>query len=43
MPRSKVRSGKVGHVQMIKTTSRDSPLPSLDYLKIRKPGLNKEK
>ncbi|XP_023332543.1 uncharacterized protein LOC111704521 isoform X2 [Eurytemora carolleeae] len=32
--RSKVRSGKVGHVQMIKTTSRDSPLPSLDYLKI---------
>jgi len=32
--RAKVRAGSVGHVQMIKTTSRDSPLPSMDYLKI---------
>jgi len=30
----KVRSGNVGHVQLVKTTSRDSPLPSLAYLKI---------
>jgi len=32
--RDKVRNGELGHVQMIKTTSRDSPLPSLAYLKI---------
>ena len=32
--RGRVLQGDVGHVQMIKTTSRDSPLPSLDYLKI---------
>lgn len=32
--RQRVRAGHLGHVQMIKTTSRDSPLPSLDYLKI---------
>jgi len=32
--RAKVRAGEVGHVQMIKTTSRDSPLPSIEYLKI---------
>ena len=32
--RSRVLQGAVGHVHMIKTTSRDSPLPSLDYLKI---------
>ena len=32
--RSRVLQGQVGHVHMIKTTSRDSPLPSLDYLKI---------
>ena len=33
--RRRVLQGDVGHVQMIKTTSRDSPLPSLEYLKIR--------
>jgi len=32
--RKKVREGDLGHIQVIKTTSRDSPLPSLDYLKI---------
>ena len=32
--RRRVLQGQVGHVHMIKTTSRDSPLPSLDYLKI---------
>jgi len=32
--RDQVRSGAVGHVHMIKTTSRDSPLPGLAYLKI---------
>jgi len=32
--KEKVQAGQVGHVQMIKTTSRDSPLPSLEYLKI---------
>ena len=32
--RARVLQGDVGHVQMIKTTSRDSPLPSLEYLKI---------
>ena len=31
---AKVREGEIGHVQMIKTTSRDSPLPSINYLKI---------
>ncbi|GLH09633.1 CG3609 protein, partial [Gryllus bimaculatus] len=30
--RREVREGKVGHVHMIKTTSRDSPMPSLEYL-----------
>ncbi|KYM86770.1 putative oxidoreductase yrbE [Atta colombica] len=30
----RVRKGEVGHVHMIKTVSRDSPLPSLDYLKV---------
>lgn len=32
--KEKVRSGLLGHVQVIKTTSRDSPLPSIAYLKI---------
>ena len=32
--RNRVQAGEVGHIKMIKTTSRDSPLPSLDYLKI---------
>lgn len=31
--RDKVRKGEVGHVHMIKTVSRDSPLPTIDYLK----------
>lgn len=30
----KVRAGAIGHVNLIKCTSRDSPLPSLAYLKI---------
>lgn len=32
--RSRVRNGEVGHVQIIKTVSRDSPLPSIEYLKM---------
>lgn len=32
--KAKVRAGELGHVHMIKTTSRDSPLPSINYLKI---------
>ena len=32
--RRRVQAGEIGHVQMIKTTSRDSPLPTIDYLKI---------
>jgi len=32
--RDRVMKGEVGHVSRIKTVSRDSPLPSLDYLKI---------
>lgn len=32
--RDRVRAGEVGHVQMIKVCSRDSPLPSIDYLKM---------
>ena len=32
--KERVRKGEVGHVHMIKTVSRDSPLPSLDYLKV---------
>lgn len=31
--KDKVRAGVVGHVQVLKVTSRDSPLPSIDYLK----------
>ncbi|XP_048481049.1 uncharacterized oxidoreductase YrbE [Plutella xylostella] len=31
--RDRVRKGDVGHVQIIKVTARDSPLPSIDYLK----------
>lgn len=31
--RQRVRDGELGHVQMIKTTSRDSPLPGIAYLK----------
>ena len=30
----KVRAGAIGHVNLIKCTSRDSPLPSLAYLKV---------
>ncbi|KAL6431569.1 hypothetical protein ACFW04_007262 [Cataglyphis niger] len=32
--RDRVRKGEVGHVHMIKTVSRDSPLPSIEYLKV---------
>lgn len=31
--RDRVRNGEVGHVHTIKTVSRDSPLPTIDYLK----------
>lgn len=30
----RVRNGEVGHVHVMKTVSRDSPLPSVDYIKI---------
>ena len=29
-----VREGKLGKIHQVKTTSRDSPVPSIDYLKI---------
>lgn len=29
----KVREGEVGHVQVLRVTARDSPLPALEYLK----------
>lgn len=32
--RDRVRNGEIGHVHMFKTVSRDSPLPSIEYLKI---------
>lgn len=32
--RDRVRKGEVGHVHVIKTVARDSPLPSIEYLKI---------
>ncbi|XP_014486066.1 PREDICTED: inositol 2-dehydrogenase-like [Dinoponera quadriceps] len=31
--RDRVRQGEIGHVHMIKTVARDSPLPSIEYLK----------
>lgn len=31
--RNKVQKGEIGHVHVIKTISRDSPLPSVEYLK----------
>ncbi|PZC81988.1 hypothetical protein B5X24_HaOG211544 [Helicoverpa armigera] len=31
--KERVRNGDVGHVQILKVTARDSPLPSIDYLK----------
>ncbi|CAH2091901.1 unnamed protein product [Euphydryas editha] len=31
--KDRVRKGEVGHVQILKVTARDSPLPSIDYLK----------
>ena len=31
---NRVKNNDIGQVQVIKTTSRDSPLPSIDYLKI---------
>ena len=30
---TRVRSGELGSVHVVKTCSRDSPLPSIDYLK----------
>lgn len=32
--RDRVRNGEVGHVHTMKTVSRDSPMPSIEYLKI---------
>lgn len=32
--RQQVKEGKIGKVHVVKTTSRDSPLPSLSYLKV---------
>lgn len=32
--RDRVRNGEVGHVHTIKTVSRDSPLPTIEYLKL---------
>ncbi|XP_012532501.2 myo-inositol 2-dehydrogenase [Monomorium pharaonis] len=32
--RDRVRKGEVGHVHTIKTVSRDSPLPTIGYLKV---------
>ncbi|XP_011155614.1 myo-inositol 2-dehydrogenase [Solenopsis invicta] len=32
--RDRVRKGEVGHVHTIKTVSRDSPLPSIEYLRV---------
>ncbi|XP_049865019.1 uncharacterized oxidoreductase YrbE-like [Pectinophora gossypiella] len=31
--KDRVRKGEVGHIQILKVTSRDSPLPSIEYLK----------
>lgn len=31
--KDRVRKGEIGHVQILKVTARDSPLPSIDYLK----------
>lgn len=32
--RDRVRNGDVGHVHTVKIVSRDSPLPTIDYLKV---------
>lgn len=32
--RQRVRNGEVGHVHTIRLTARDSPLPTIEYLKI---------
>ncbi|KAL6261254.1 uncharacterized protein LOC105424859 [Pogonomyrmex barbatus] len=32
--RERVRKGEVGHVHTIKTVARDSPLPTIEYLKV---------
>lgn len=31
--RDRVRAGEIGHIQVLKVCSRDSPLPTIDYLK----------
>ncbi|XP_054012404.1 uncharacterized oxidoreductase YrbE-like [Hylaeus anthracinus] len=33
LTKERVRNGEIGHVHVIKTISRDSPLPSVEYLK----------
>ncbi len=32
--RKRVRDGEVGHVHTVNITSRDSPMPTIDYLRI---------
>lgn len=32
--RERVRNGEVGHVHLIKTVARDSPLPTMEYIKL---------
>ncbi|XP_058792926.1 inositol 2-dehydrogenase-like [Phymastichus coffea] len=32
--RERLRAGEIGHAHIIRTTARDSPLPSIEYLKI---------
>ncbi|XP_053621838.1 uncharacterized oxidoreductase YrbE-like [Plodia interpunctella] len=32
--KERVRKGEVGHVQILKVVARDSPIPSIDYLKV---------
>lgn len=31
--RDQIREGKIGHVHMMKCTARDSPIPTVDYIK----------
>lgn len=31
--RERLRAGEIGHAHIIRTTARDSPLPTIDYLK----------
>lgn len=31
--KERARNGEVGHIQIVRVTARDSPLPSIDYLR----------